>query len=205
MPGGAALSYSTPLEPIPGTPVTGQPQCAVVTKLAPIESIPPPPPMSPRLGLAGGPAGIDVLSSQAPPLTVAPLPATADLAPLSFVPSEIAKCEEPSSMDSVPLLPPGLSLSTGQGAIWSARAATLQLAKHRALPLKVRLPPHLEHARLDMDPAQPAKKSQVYAEFGAGAVEFAHKIDTCLPLKKHVPDFLLDDSQGVVVVKDVPR
>lgn len=83
----------------------------------------------------------------------------------------------------------------------------LQLAKHRALPLKVRLPPHLEHVRLDVDPAQPAKKSVVYAEYGAGATEFAHVINALLPLKKHVPEFFFDDSEGIprACLKGVPR
>lgn len=139
--------------------------------------------------------------------TVAALPATVGVVPLSFVPSNHAKREGPPSMDSVPPPPPGLKPSTGQGAVWCARAATLQLAKHRALPLKVRLPQHLEHARLDVDPAQPAKKSVVYAEFGAGAIEFAHEIDALLPLKKRVAEFLLDDSECVACVglKGVPR
>jgi len=153
------------------------------------------------------------LPSRAQPPSMQPLPAVAALpaavgvVPLSFVPSKPPKCEGPPSMDSVPPPPPGLKFLTGQGAAWSARAATLQLAKHRALPLKVRLPPHLEHTCLDVDPAQPAKKSVVYAEFGAGAVEFAHDIDALLPLKKHVPEFLLDDSEGGVCVglKGAPR
>lgn len=110
-------------------------------------------------------------------------------------------------MDSVPPPPPGLAPSTGQGAAWSARAATLQLAKRQALPLKVRLPLHLEHARLDVDPTLPAKKSSVYAEFGAGAIEFSQKINALLPLKKHVPSFLLEDSRCVTLtgLNDVPR
>lgn len=150
---------------------------------------------------------MDVPSSTQPLSAVAALSAAVAVVPLSFAPSKLAKHEGQPSMDSVPPPPPGLKPSTEQGAVWCARAATLQLAKHRALPLKVRLPPHLEHVRLDVDPSQPVKKSVVYAEFGASAIEFAHKIDTLLPLKKRVPEFLLDDAEGVtcIVPQGVPR
>lgn len=196
--GGEALVCSFPLDPIPGTPVT-----------APLQRFPLPSSMLPPPPVVSGPVVVDVLApafSQTS-LTAAPSPVAADPALLLFAPPKIASTDSLASMDSMPSPPPGLTLSTGQDAAWNARTATLQLAKRQAVPLKVRLPPHLEHARLDLDPMRPAKKSLVYAEFGAGSAEFTQKIDVLLPLKKRVPSFLLENSQGATgaCLNDIPR
>jgi hypothetical protein len=103
-----------------------------------------------------------------------------------------------------PSVPTGHCTSTGkshQNAADISKHSTegmLARAKRQALPLKLRLPAHLERARRQLDPSMPAKKRPAYVEFTTATVADMQGLDPNVPLKMTVSRFLLEDSQQAV-------
>jgi len=81
-----------------------------------------------------------------------------------------------------------------------ATESVLARAKRQALPLKLRLPAHLERASRQLDPSMPAKKRPAYVEFTTATVADMQRLDPSAPLKMTVSRFLLEDSQPAVTL-----
>jgi len=75
-----------------------------------------------------------------------------------------------------------------------AREALFASAKREGIPLKVKLSDLEAGLRRSMNPALPAKKRPVFAEFaGSEAALALRRLEPGMPVKKCVPSFLLED------------
>jgi hypothetical protein len=69
-------------------------------------------------------------------------------------------------------------------------------AKEEGVPLKVKLPEHLAPVSAGgFDLSMPIKKRPVFADVaGPGAAEALQLMESTLPVKKHVPSYVLEDA-----------
>lgn len=98
--------------------------------------------------------------------------------------------------------PPGLSHPNSARSKQGAHEGILAKAQREGLPLKLRLPSHTKMAFLDA--TLPAKKKLPYPEFDTNK-NMITGLDPSLPIKRHIPDFLLEELPVPVVFSVLPR
>lgn len=182
--------YSTPLSPIPGTPVASHQNGSRCGPEAPLQK-----PFEIRRASA----------ANSRPATAAKQLA---LSPHALVAAQASPSKHMarSLRRGAGSMVPSAVLARDSHGSPLAPAPALQMhpqdvmflhGQQNALPVKVWLPEHLVKPVRAYDPMLPVKKLPVYLEFAASASDSLRKLDRDLPVKMRVPSFLLQDPPSL--------
>lgn len=201
----------TPLEPIPGTPVTRKDAFAFTPSAGDIEGpaspradgaeCPPTPPLPPAHWIGNADRAVPVLTAlpQRQRVRLGTLGTVGELAGHGTNPTPARPPSVATALSYDPQAPP---ISPKR----RHRAAMLAKAREHALPLKVRLASCVPRPVGPLDPSLPVKKKAPFPELlRAGAAARLTTIDPTEPVSKRASGFLLEDPPQVALMSAVPR